>query len=96
MGPAADTEVVPAGDFSFHGGAHADWIGREPVRRLPGDAVQAVPGAGPGKSVRERRRAVRLLVGCRIEKDLSHLDLPPGGGDAFARPCHRLVRVSAF
>ena len=30
------------------------------------------------------------------EKDLSHLDLPPSGGGAFARPCHRLVHVSAF
>src|SRR6202158_4600199 len=42
------------------------------------------------------KSAAQLLVGCRIEKDLSHLDLPPSGGDAFARPCHRLVHVSAF
>src|SRR6478672_9993923 len=42
------------------------------------------------------KSAAQLLVGCRIEKDLSHLDLPPSGGDAFARPCHCLVHVSAF
>src|SRR5258706_14511124 len=41
-------------------------------------------------------RTAQLLVGCRIEKDLSHLDLPPSGGDAFARPCHCLVHVRAF
>jgi hypothetical protein len=41
-------------------------------------------------------RTAHLLVGCRIEKYLSYLDLPPDGGDAFARPCHRLVHVSAF
>src|SRR5882762_8668414 len=42
------------------------------------------------------KSAAQLLVGCRIEKDFSHLALPPSGGDAFARPCHRLVHVSAF
>src|SRR5258706_5986651 len=42
------------------------------------------------------KSAAQLLVGCRIEKDLSHLDLPPSGGDAFARPCHCLVHVRAF
>jgi hypothetical protein len=31
-----------------------------------------------------------------LEEDLSHLNLPPSGGDAFARPCQRLVHVSAF
>src|SRR5262245_1987850 len=39
---------------------------------------------------------VRFCLRRRIEKDLSHLDLPPSGCDAFARPCHRLVHVSAF
>src|ERR1700731_3874181 len=42
------------------------------------------------------KSAAQLLIGCRTEKDLSHLALPPSGGDAFARPCHRLVHVSAF
>src|SRR5258708_32049494 len=32
----------------------------------------------------------------RHEKDFSPLALPPGGGDAFARPGHRLVHISAF
>ena len=42
------------------------------------------------------KSAAQLLIGCRTEKDLSHLALPPSGGDAFARPGHRLVHVSAF
>ena len=37
-----------------------------------------------------------LLVGCRIEKDLSHLDLALSGGDAFACPCHCRIHVGAF
>src|SRR5262245_63206587 len=38
----------------------------------------------------------RCSIRGRHEVNLSHLDLPPSGGDAFARPCHRLVHVSAF
>src|SRR5262249_49415781 len=37
-----------------------------------------------------------VLFGGRHEENLSHLALPWSGGDAFARPSHRLVHVSAF
>ncbi len=43
-----------------------------------------------------RARLFRCSPRVRHEEDLSHLDVPAGGGDAFARPCQRLVHVSAF
>jgi hypothetical protein len=60
------------------------------------------PSAGsvlslPRALIRSFKSAAQLLVGWRwLEEDLSHLALSSSGGDAFVRPCDRLVHIGAF
>jgi len=58
--------------------------------------ILAIYGAEDVNLICSFKSAAQLLVGRRIEEDLSYLDPPSGGDDAFARPCHRLVHVSGF